>query len=67
MAFERLLSPGRLGPLALRNRLAMCPMGVNLGEPDGTCGDDIVAWFGARAAGGAGLVLVGSASVSRRL
>jgi len=56
--FERLLSAGRLGSLALRNRIAMCPMGVNLD------GDDRVAWFEARARGGAGLIIVGSVSVA---
>ena len=56
--FERLLGPGVLGPLALRNRIALCPMGVNLD------GDDRVAWFEARARGGAGLILVGSVSVA---
>src|SRR5690348_15348561 len=58
MAFERLLSPGSIGSLGLRNRLAMCPMGVNL------TGDDAVAWFGARARGGVGLVIVGSVSIA---
>lgn len=62
--FERLLSPGRLGSLELRNRIAMAPMGVNLGEADGTVGDAQAAWFEARARGGAGLVIVGSASVA---
>lgn len=56
--FEHLLSPGSLGPLALPNRLAMSPMGVNL------AGDDLVAWFEARARGGAGLIIVGSVSVA---
>ena len=56
--FERLLSPGRLGSLELRNRIAMCPMGVNL------AGEDQVAWFEARARGGVGLVIVGSVSVA---
>ncbi|MGQ0831638.1 MAG: oxidoreductase [Microthrixaceae bacterium] len=63
-AFDRLLSPGRVGSLEMRNRIAMAPMGVNLGEPDGTVGDDQAAWFEARARGGAGLVIVGSASVA---
>ena len=58
MSFERLLGPTTLGPLALRNRIALCPMGVNLD------GDDRVAWFEARARGGAGLILVGSVSVA---
>lgn len=63
-AFERLLSPGRLGSLELRNRIAMAPMGVNLGEDDGAVGDTQAAWFEARARGGAGLVIVGSAAVA---
>jgi 2,4-dienoyl-CoA reductase-like NADH-dependent reductase (Old Yellow Enzyme family) len=63
-AFPNLLATGSLGSLALRNRIAMCPMGTNLGEPDGTVGDRQAAWFEARARGGAGLILVGSVSVS---
>jgi 2,4-dienoyl-CoA reductase-like NADH-dependent reductase (Old Yellow Enzyme family) len=58
MRFERLLGPGSIGTLELRNRMAMCPMGVNL------TGDDAVAWFGARARGGVGLVIVGSVSIA---
>src|SRR5690349_3286537 len=57
MAFEHLLAPGSFGTLELRNRLAMCPMGVNL------AGEDAVAWFGARARGGVGLIIVGSVSI----
>ena len=63
-AFPRLLAPGRLGSLELRNRIAMCPMGVNLGEGDGTVGDAQSAWFEARARGGTGLVIVGSVAVA---
>ncbi len=62
--FPLLLAPGRLGSLELRNRIAMCPMGTNLGEPDGTVGARQAAWFEARARGGAGLVLIGSVSVA---
>jgi len=64
VTFERLLSAGQLGSLTLRNRIAMCPMGTNLGEPDGTVGDAQAAWFEARARGGAGLILVGSVAVA---
>ncbi|MFL6205560.1 MAG: FAD-dependent oxidoreductase [Acidimicrobiales bacterium] len=63
-AFERLLSPGALGPLQLPNRIALSPMGTNLGERDGTVGDAMAAWYEARAAGGAGLVIVGSVAVA---
>ena len=63
-AFDHLLAPGALGPLALRNRIALCPMGVNLGDGDGLVGDRQAAWFEARARGGAGLLIVGSVAVA---
>ena len=46
----------------------MCPMGANLGEPDGTVGDAQAAWYEARARGGAGLRhrRVGGGRLSRR-
>lgn len=63
-AFPHLLSPGLLKSLELRNRIAMCPMGVNLAEDDGTVGDAQAAWFEARARGGVGLIIVGSVAVA---
>lgn len=63
-AFPHLLAPGHIGTLELRNRIAMAPMGTNLAEPDGTVGNAQAAWFEARARGGAGLIIVGSASVA---
>jgi 2,4-dienoyl-CoA reductase (NADPH2) len=62
--FDRLLSAGRLGTLALPNRIALSPMGTNLGEPDGTVGDPMAAWYEARARGGVGLTIVGSVAVA---
>ena len=62
--FDRLLSPATLGSLELANRIALSPMGTNLGEPDGTVGDAMAAWYEARARGGAGLVIVGSVAVA---
>ncbi len=62
--FPNLLGPGQLGSLTLRNRIALCPMGVNLGEPDGTVGDAQAAWFEARARGGTGLLIVGSVAIA---
>ena len=63
-SFPLLLAPGTVGSLELRNRIAMCPMGVNLGEVDGTVGDAQAAWFEARARGGTGLIIVGSVAVA---
>jgi 2,4-dienoyl-CoA reductase-like NADH-dependent reductase (Old Yellow Enzyme family)/thioredoxin reductase len=62
--FERLLAPGRIGTLELRNRIIMCPMGDSLCEPDGTISANQAAYFEARARGGAGMVLVGSMGIA---
>src|SRR3954447_20860505 len=63
-AFEHLLSPGNIGTLALRNRILMAPMGEELAELDGTVGERQLAYVAARAAGGAGLVSLGSVAVA---
>jgi len=62
-AFAHLLSPGRIGPLELRNRILMCPMGDSLADGDGSVSDAQVAYYEARARGGAALLLVGSVAV----
>lgn len=64
MSYEHLLAPGRIGGLELRNRILMCPMGDDLSEDDGTVGERQLAYFEARARGGAALLLVGSISVA---
>lgn len=63
-AFEHLLSPGRIGSLEARNRIAMSPMGSNLAEPDGTMGERITAYYEARARGGTGLLIVGVGAIA---
>ena len=62
--FDHLLAPGRIGSLALRNRILMCPMGDSLCESDGTISPNQAAYFEARARGGAALLLVGSVSIA---
>jgi len=64
MRYPHLLEPGRIGGLELRNRILMCPMGDTLGNPDGTVSERQAAYFEARAAGGAALLLVGSVAVA---
>ena len=63
-SFERLLSPGRIGSLALRNRIIMSPMGSNLCEPDGQLGERILRYYEERARGGVGMITVGVAAIS---
>ena len=62
--YDALLAPGRIGGMTLRNRIFMTPMGSNLANTDGTLGDKIKAYYEARAAGGAALLLMGSVSIS---
>ena len=64
MSYKHLLSSGHIGPLELRNRIIMTPMGSNLSQPDGHCGERIQAYYEARARGGAGMLIVGVASVA---
>jgi 2,4-dienoyl-CoA reductase (NADPH2) len=62
--FAHLMAPGRIGALEIRNRILMCPMGDCLAGADGHVSDRQVAYYEARARGGAGLLLVGSVSVA---
>jgi 2,4-dienoyl-CoA reductase-like NADH-dependent reductase (Old Yellow Enzyme family)/thioredoxin reductase len=63
-AYRHLLAPGRIGTLALRNRILMCPMGDNQATAEGYVTDQQIAYFEARAQGGAALLIVGSVGVT---
>ena len=62
--FANLMRPGRIGSLELRNRILMAPMGDSLANDDGTVSSAQLAYFEARARGGAALLLVGSVAVA---
>ena len=64
MSFSTLMSPGQIGGLEFRNRILMTPMGSNLAQADGHCGDRIQTYYEARARGGAGAVIVGVAAIA---
>lgn len=61
---SRLLSPGRIGTMTLRNRIVVTAMGVNMAEEDGSCGDRLRAYHEAQARGGAGMIIMGASGVS---
>ncbi|SFP51960.1 2,4-dienoyl-CoA reductase (NADPH2) [Geopseudomonas sagittaria] len=63
-SFTHLLAPGRIGKLELRNRIVMAPMGSNFAESDGHCGERIQAYYEERAAGGAGLLIMGVCAIA---
>lgn len=50
---------GRIGNVELKNRLVMAPMGDLTANPDGTVSDTSIAYYGARAKGGTGLIITG--------
>ena len=62
--YKHLLSPGKLGPIDLRNRILLSPMGDNFSDPDGYCTEQMQAYYEARAAGGAGLIIMGVVSIA---
>lgn len=55
--YEKMFSEGRIGKLVLKNRLVMSPMGIGLAELDGSPSDEMIAFYEARAEGGAGLII----------
>jgi len=62
--YPHLLSPGRIGTLELKNRIAVSAMGVSLAEDDGTVGERIIAYHEEQARGGAALIVSGVAGVA---
>jgi 2,4-dienoyl-CoA reductase-like NADH-dependent reductase (Old Yellow Enzyme family)/thioredoxin reductase len=60
----KLFEPMQMGKLGLRNRIAMPPMVVNLGNPDGSVSEDTKAYYAERAKGGVGLITVEATAVT---
>ena len=64
VGFSHLLAPGAIGPMAVRNRIVMTPMGDRLADDDGRVSERQAAYLEARARGGAGLLVIGSVAVA---
>ena len=64
----KLLEPGRIGKLEIKNRIVMAAMGAHgLHEPDGDWSKRYLAYYEARAAGGVGLITTETTFVSQAL
>ncbi len=64
----RLLEPGNIGSMELKNRVIMPAMGIRgTVEKDGDWGDRVIAYYTARAAGGVSLIMPEMVFVSRAL
>ncbi len=62
--YPHLLSPGRIGGMALKNRIAMAPMGVEIVDGDGLVREPVIRYYEERARGGAGLLISEVAAVA---
>ncbi|HEY86660.1 MAG TPA: FAD-dependent oxidoreductase [Dehalococcoidia bacterium] len=63
LRFKKLLEPGRIGQLELRNRIVMAPMGTNFATRDGYVTERIKNYYEERAKGGVGLIIAGVVAV----
>ena len=57
-----LLTPARIGPAEIKNRIVMPPMTTRTSDAEGFVTDDSVAYYMARVTGGVGLITVEMAS-----
>lgn len=64
MTYKNILSSGTIGALALKNRIVMAAMGSNFAEEDGSCGERIKAYYEERARGGAGMLVMETATIN---
>jgi 2,4-dienoyl-CoA reductase-like NADH-dependent reductase (Old Yellow Enzyme family) len=60
-----LLTPARIGPVEIKNRIVMPPMTTRTSDAEGFVTDDTVAYYMARVRGGVGLITVEMASPER--
>ncbi len=61
--YERLMQPGKIGPVTTRNRIIKTANGTSYMEPDQTVGDRMVAYYERLAKGGVGFLVVESCGV----
>ncbi|MCQ2567733.1 MAG: FAD-dependent oxidoreductase [Mogibacterium sp.] len=56
----------KINSVTVKNRIVFEPMGNSLAELDGACGDKQIAFYGARARGGVGLIMSEACSVDSK-
>lgn len=58
MKFKTMFSPIQIGPMTVKNRFVVPPMGNNFANTDGTWSDQSVAYYSERAKGQFGLITI---------
>jgi 2,4-dienoyl-CoA reductase-like NADH-dependent reductase (Old Yellow Enzyme family) len=61
--YKKLLEPGYIGTLKLKNRIIMAPMGTNFATSDGFVTKRLKDYYEERARGGSGLIMCGVLAV----
>ncbi|MBA7599337.1 NADH oxidase [subsurface metagenome] len=61
--FRKLLEPGRIGKMELKNRIVQSAMGTSLEREDGFVDDRIKDFYEERAKGGVGLIVMGIGAI----
>jgi 2,4-dienoyl-CoA reductase-like NADH-dependent reductase (Old Yellow Enzyme family)/thioredoxin reductase len=63
-AYSLLATPGRIGPLRLKNRVIMAPMGTNYGTTDGFSTERDRLYYAERAKGGVAMIVTEAMNIS---
>lgn len=66
MKLSRLLEPGKIGSMELKNRFVVPPMGTNLATYNGDVTEEMIAYYRRRAKGGFGLIIIEVTAIDRK-
>lgn len=66
MEYPSIFSPLTVKSMTVKNRIAMLPMGSNMGGEFGNITDDHIRYYEQRAKGGTGLIIVENACVYKQ-
>lgn len=66
MQYPHIFSEGKIGNVTLKNRVVLPALETGVGNPDGTPGERMLAYYEARAKGGAGLIITEITRVNER-
>ena len=58
MKFNAMFQPIEIGPMTVKNRFVVPPMGNNFANTDGTMSEQSAAYYKERAKGGFGLITI---------
>lgn len=66
MRLQKLLAPGKIGSMKLKNRFVVPPMGTNLATYNGEVTEEMIAYYRRRAKGGFGLIIIEVTAIDRK-